>query len=100
MAETRETKSFGNLTGLVASPGGAVLEIANAAHASLTTNQGVIVAASQSALKSSARNSPLLDNFPFRVTSLSSLVSVARDIKAAKYRRVRAYLSEATHDRD
>jgi hypothetical protein len=80
MAETRETKSFCNLTGLVASP--------NAAHASLTTNQGVIVAASQSALKSSARNSPLLDKFPFRVTSLNSLVSVARDIPAAKYRRV------------
>jgi Catalase len=51
---------------LVAGPGGATHQTADAAQASLTTNQGVVVADNQNTLKSGVRGPSLLEDFAFR----------------------------------
>ena len=65
-----KTKGFDNLKDpesfLVAGPGGATHQTADAAQASLTTNQGVIVADNQNTLKSGERGPSLLEDFAFR----------------------------------
>jgi catalase len=70
MAKTSKTKGFEKLSDpeqyLVAGPGGATHQTADAAQASLTTNQGVIVADNQNTLKSGARGPSLLEDFAFR----------------------------------
>jgi hypothetical protein len=63
MAKASKPKGFDNLTDpeqhLVAGPGGATHQTAEAAQASLTTNQGVIVADNQNTLKSGGRGPSL-----------------------------------------
>src|SRR3984957_11332777 len=70
MAKTSKTQGFDKLSDpeqyLVAAPGGAAQQTADAAQASLTTNQGVIVADNQNTLKSGARGPSLLEDFAFR----------------------------------
>ena len=70
MAKTSKPKGFEKLTDpeqhLVAGPGGATHQIADAAQGSLTTNQGVIVADNQNTLKSGGRGPSLLEDFAFR----------------------------------
>jgi catalase len=70
MSKASKPKGFDNLKDseqhLVANPGGATHQIADAAQASLTTNQGVIVADNQSTLKSGGRGPSLLEDFAFR----------------------------------
>jgi catalase len=70
MAKTSKTKGFEKLKDpeqqLVAGPGGATHQTAEAAQASLTTNQGVIVADNQNTLKSGGRGPSLLEDFAFR----------------------------------
>src|SRR5580698_10825242 len=59
MAKASKPKGFDNLKDpeqyLVADPGGATHQTAEGAEASLTTNQGVIVARSENTLKSGGR---------------------------------------------
>jgi hypothetical protein len=50
---------------LVAGPGGATHQTADAAQGSLTTNQGVVVADNQNTLKSGERGPSLLEDFAF-----------------------------------
>jgi Catalase len=70
MAKASKPKGFGNLKDpeqyLVAGPGGATHQTAEGAEASLTTNQGVIVADNQNTLKSGGRGPSPLEDFPFR----------------------------------
>ena len=70
MAKTKKTKGFEKLKDpeeyLVAGPGGATHQIADAAQGSLTTNQGVVVADNQNTLKSGERGPSLLEDFAFR----------------------------------
>jgi hypothetical protein len=60
MAKTSKTKGFEKLSDpekyLVAGPGGATHQTADAAQGSLTTNQGVVVADNQNTLKSGGRD--------------------------------------------
>jgi catalase len=51
---------------LVAGPGGATHQTADAAQGSLTTNQGVVIAGNQNTLKSGERGPSLLEDFAFR----------------------------------
>ena len=68
--KTTKTKDFEKLGDpekyLVAGPGGATHQTAEGAQASLTTNQGVIVADNQNTLKSGGRGPSLLEDFAFR----------------------------------
>ena len=70
MAKASKPKGFDNLKDpeqyLVADPGGATHQTAEGAEASLTTNQGVIVADNQNTLKSGGRGPSLLEDFAFR----------------------------------
>jgi catalase len=70
MAKTNKTKGFEKLKDpekyLVAGPGGATHQTAEGAQASLSTNQGVIVADNQNTLKSGGRGPSLLEDFAFR----------------------------------
>src|SRR5258708_16605053 len=70
MAKTSRTKGFEKLKDpekhLVAGPGGATHQTADAAQGSLTTNQGVVVADNQNTLKSGERGPSLLEDFAFR----------------------------------
>ena len=70
MAKITKTKGFAKLKDpekyLVAGPGGATHQTAEAVQASLTTNQGVIVADNQNTLKSGGRGPSLLEDFAFR----------------------------------
>src|ERR1700735_2462922 len=70
MAKTSKTKGFEKLSDpekyLVAGPGGATHQTADAAQGSLTTNQGVVVADNQNTLKSGGRGPSLLEDFAFR----------------------------------
>jgi catalase len=70
MAKRNKTKGLEKLADpekyLVAGPGGATHQTADAAQASLTTNQGVIVADNQNTLKSGGRGPSLLEDFAFR----------------------------------
>ena len=70
MAKTKKTKGFEKLKDpeeyLIAGPGGATHQVADAAQGSLTTNQGVIVADNQNTLKSGERGPSLLEDFAFR----------------------------------
>jgi catalase len=70
MAKTNKTKGFEKLKDpenyLVTGPGGATHQTAEGAEASLTTNQGVIVADNQNTLKSGERGPSLLEDFAFR----------------------------------
>jgi catalase len=70
MAKTSRTKGFDKLKDpekhLIAGPGGATHQTADAAQGSLTTNQGVVVADNQNTLKSGERGPSLLEDFAFR----------------------------------
>ena len=70
MAKASKPTGFDNLKDpeqyLVADPGGATHQTAEGAEASLTTNQGVIVADNQNTLKSGGRGPSLLEDFAFR----------------------------------
>jgi catalase len=70
MAKASKPKGFDHLKDpeqyLVAGPGGAMHQTAEGAQASLTTNQGVIVADNQNTLKSGGRGPSLLEDFAFR----------------------------------
>jgi catalase len=70
MAKAKKTNGFEKLKDpgryLVAGPGGATHQIADAAQRSLTTNQGVVVADNQNTLKSGERGPSLLEDFAFR----------------------------------
>ena len=70
MAKTKKTKDFEKLKDpeeyLIAGPGGATHQVADAAQGSLTTNQGVVVADNQNTLKSGERGPSLLEDFAFR----------------------------------
>ena len=70
MAKTSKTKGFEKLGDpekyLAAGPGGATHQTADTAEASLTTNQGVVVADNQNTLKSGERGPSLLEDFAFR----------------------------------
>jgi catalase len=70
MAKTSKTKGFEKLSDpepyLVAGPEGATHQTADAAQASLTINQGVVVADNQNTLKSGGRGPSLLEDFAFR----------------------------------
>ena len=69
MAKTNKSKGFEKLSDpekyLVAGPGGAPRHTADAAQRSLTTNQGVVVAAKQNTLNSGGRDPSLLEDFGF-----------------------------------
>ena len=68
--ETSKRKGFENLKDpeqyLVVGPGGATHQTAKGDQGSLTTNQGVVVADNQNALKSGGRGPSLLEDFAFR----------------------------------
>jgi catalase len=70
MAKTPKTKGFEKLSDpekyLVAGPGGATHQTADAAPGSLTTNQGVVVADNQNTLKSGGWGPSILEDFAFR----------------------------------
>jgi hypothetical protein len=70
MAKTSRTKGFDKLKDpekhLIAGPGGATHQTADAAQRPLTTNQGVVVADDQNTLKSGERGPSLLEDFAFR----------------------------------
>ena len=70
MAKAGKPKGFDHLKDperyLVAGPGGATHQTAEGVQASLTTNQGVIVADNQNTLKSGGRGPSLLEDFAFR----------------------------------
>ena len=70
MAKAGKPKGFDNVKDpeqyLVAGPGGATRQTAEDAEASLTTNQGVIVADDQNTLKSGGRGPSLPEDFAFR----------------------------------
>ena len=70
MAKASKTKGFERLGDpekyLVAGPGGATHQTAEAAQGWLTTNQGVVIADNQNTLKSGERGASLLEDFAFR----------------------------------
>ncbi len=70
MAKTSKTKGFEKLKDpekyLIAGPGGATHQTADATQGPLTTNQGVVVADNQNTLKSGERSPSLLEDFAFR----------------------------------
>ncbi len=70
MAKAGKPKGFDNVKDpeqyLVAGPGGATRQTAEDAEASLTTNQGVILADNQNTLKSGGRGPSLPEDFAFR----------------------------------
>jgi hypothetical protein len=88
MAKASKPKGFENLKDpekhLVAVPGGATHQTADATQGSLTTNQGVIVADNQNTLKSGGRGPSLLEDFAFR--ELDGRPGVGQYIEAAKQR--------------
>lgn len=90
MATTGKTKGFEKLRDpekyLVAGPGGATHQTADAAQGSLTTNQGVVVADNQNTLKSGGRGPSLLEDFAVR--ELDGRPGVGQYIEAAKQQRV------------
>jgi catalase len=67
MAKTKKAKDFRKLEDpekyLVAGPGGAMHQIADALNLAFTTNQGVVVVDNQNTLKSGERGPALLANF-------------------------------------
>jgi hypothetical protein len=67
MVKTTTAKGFRKLEDpekyLVAGPGGATHQIADAPNRALTTNQGVVVADNQNTLKSGERGPSLLEDF-------------------------------------
>jgi catalase len=70
MAKTSKTKGFEKLKDpeqyLVTGPGGATHQTASEGQASLTTNQGVVIADNQNTLRSGGRGPSLLEDFAFR----------------------------------
>ena len=70
MAKASKTKGFERLGDpekyLVAGPGDATHQTAQAAQGWLTTNQGVVIADNQNTLKSGERGASRLEDFAFR----------------------------------
>ena len=71
MAKTNKSKGFEKLSDpekyLVAGPGGATRQTADAAQGSLTTNQGVVAADNQNTLNSGGRDPSLPGDIPERI---------------------------------
>jgi hypothetical protein len=97
MAKTNKTKGFEKLKDpenyLLAGPGGATHQAADAAQASLTTNQGVIVADNQNTLKSEGRGPSLLEDFAFGRRSPISITSESRSASFTRGDRARMAIS-------
>jgi hypothetical protein len=86
MAKTSKTRGFEKLNDpekyLVAGPGGATHQTAEAAQASLTTNQGVIVADNQNTLKSGGRGPSLLEDLR---SARRSPISITSEFQSASF---------------
>jgi hypothetical protein len=100
MAKASKAKGFEDLKDperhLVAGPGGATHQTADAAEGSLTTKQAVIVADNHNTLKSGGRGPSFLEDLAFR--ELDGQPGVGQYIEAAKQQRVwarEARLSES-----